>query len=258
VLYFIVRYYSLVSLIALTAVFTSVDLSVQVCKRYIRWVLPGGLFVFILALDSILLLRVFALYNRNKQIFTILLICVLADLGVAFGAAIVSAQHLAANVIRMPSPWLGCASKLPDLKFILIAYILNYILSLIFLGMTVWKMIDRHRCLHGRLSWMTLHKMDNVSPILVVFVRDGSIFFAIASVATFVGLLVPYMVHGPARASFLPWEIALYSYSGAHLILDLRAARTEGPTWNDTMSAQYRTGPQCSMKFTSSIGCTEE
>jgi len=242
-LYVIVRYYAIVNLIALVAIYTSIDLSIKVCQRFALWIIPGGLFIFVVSLDAILLLRVFALYKCNKQVFTVLLMLLLAEFVAVLWASISMARHLAANIIVMPSPWQGCTSELPTLKLVLVPFVLNYTLSLLFLAMTVWKLLANHQHLHGKLTWKTLHNLDNVSPLLLAFVRDGSIFFALASVTTFLGLIVPFMVNGPTKATFLPWTLALYSYSGSHLILDLRAAGTKGnggSTWNDALSSQYR------------------
>jgi len=253
-LYFIIRYYCIVNLIAIVAVYSSTSLSLEDCQRFFLWSIPGGAPVFTLALNVILLLRIFALYNRNKQIFTILLVLVLAESAVALWATVILTKRLATNAIRVPPPWRGCASELPMLKFLLITYILNFALSLLFLAMTLWKLVENHRRLGHKLIWKTLYNTDNISPLLLAFVRDGSIFFALGSIGTLLGLIALFVLHGPVQAMFHPWILALYSYSGAHLILDLRATGNADSTWNETLS------PQCGpdgflhgIRFTSSI-----
>jgi len=240
VLYFIVRYYSLVYLITLVGIYTSVNVSVPVCQQYFLWSINGGSPVFIIALDGILLLRVVALYKQDKRVFVVLLILVLGDFAAVLWATIRMSRYLAANIIVIPPPWQGCAAALPKSKFILATYILNSTVSSLFLVMTVWKLLENHRWgSQGKLTWRTLYDMGNVSPLLLAFMRDGSIFFAIASVGSFLAIIALFMVQGPIQASFLPWIFALYSYSGAHLILDLRAAGRRGNCWNETMSLQY-------------------
>jgi len=244
-LYFIVRYYGLLNLIAIVGVDTSTNLSVPVCQQYFKWTIPGGPSLFIVILDGILLLRVYALYNRSKRVLLILLVLVIGDFASALYATITLANDLASGVIAMPAPWQGCAAKVPQMTFVLTAYVPNFTLSLLFLGMTLWKLIQNHQRIYGKLTWKNLRTTGNISPLLFAFVRDGSFFFALASTATFIGLLPTFVVGGPAGGGFLPWTLAVYSYSGAHLILKLRAVGTKGnadQTWNETMSVQYHPG----------------
>jgi hypothetical protein len=51
--------------------------------------------------------------------------------------------------------------------------------SVLFLGMTLWKLLENHQDIYGKFTWKTWRDMDSVSPLLVAFVRDGSIFFAL-------------------------------------------------------------------------------
>jgi len=239
VLYFIVRYYSLITIIAIVGIFTHVNVPIHVCKQYFLWTIIGGPSVFIITLDLILLLRVFALYDRSKRLFSILLVLVLGDFAAALWGAIKLAKALAAKVMLIPAPWRGCVTAVPDMKYILTCYVPNYTLSLLFLAMTLWKLLENHQDVYGKFTWKSLRNMDNMSPLLFAFVRDGSVFFALASVATFLGLIASFMVHGPIQAAFFPWTLAMYSYSGAHLVLNLRAAGTKGnadQSWNETLS----------------------
>ena len=56
----------------------------------------------------------------------------------------------------------------------------NAVSSVLFLGMTVWKLVENHQDLHGKLTWKSLRNMDSMPPLLLAFVRDGSIFFALS------------------------------------------------------------------------------
>jgi len=44
--------------------------------------------------------------------------------------------------------------------------------------MTLWKLFESQR-LYGKLNWKTLRDIKTISPVLLAFVRDGSIFFAL-------------------------------------------------------------------------------
>lgn len=245
VLYYIVRYYGLINLIIMLAVFipASENLSAKVCHRYFFWGVGFSPTILVIALDTLLLLRIFALYKRSKPVFVILLVLVLGDFAATLWANITLAKDLVAGFMVLPAPWQGCASQIPKLNFMLAVYIPNFALSLLFLAMTLWKLVENHQEVHGKLSWRMLRSMQSISPLLLAFVRDGSIFFALTSVNTFIQIMTAYVVKGLAQAAFLPWIVALYSYAGSHLILNLRAAGTKGnteQTWNETLSIQHR------------------
>jgi len=214
------------------------------CQRYFLWVIPAGFSTLTIALDLILLLRLFALYNRRKQLFAILLILVIGNSSVTLWTQIKLAKLLAATVLAMPAPWRGCTSNVPNLKFMLLGYVPNFALSLLFLALTLRKLVANYQSLYGKLTWKSFRDMNRMSPLLLAFTRDGSILFALTTLISFLGLCGTYfVVHGPMQAAFMPWILAVYSYAGAHLILGLRAVGAKGnadQTWNETLSFQYR------------------
>lgn len=44
--------------------------------------------------------------------------------------------------------------------------------------MTVWKLVENQK-IYGRLSWKNLRNLKAISPLLLAFVRGGSVFFAL-------------------------------------------------------------------------------
>lgn len=114
----------------------------------------------------------------------------------------------------------------------------NLTLALVFLGLTLWKLFQTQRSLNGSFTLKKLRELDSVSPILMAFVTDGSVFFALIAAALVVGMIPSFAVSGPIQSAFLPWTMAFYSYSGAHLVLNLRSrvlGKSATPTWNDTL-----------------------
>ncbi|KIM36142.1 hypothetical protein M413DRAFT_31896 [Hebeloma cylindrosporum] len=152
-------------------------------------------------------------------------------------------KGLAANVVQAPTPFRGCSSTDPISKTIILAYVPNFALSVLFLAMTLWKLFQNQKML-GDVSWTNLRDLKGMSPLLIAFVRDGSIFFAQACLAGFLGLVSTYVVHGVIASVFYPWTLVIYSFSGAHLVLDLRAAGKEGTSqsWDATMSTHRAQG----------------
>ncbi|KAK0437003.1 hypothetical protein EV421DRAFT_1083293 [Armillaria borealis] len=148
------------------------------------------------------------------------------------------AIDLAAGVYSVPAPWQGCTAPVPKFGFVLSAYVPNLTLALVFLGLTLWKLFQTHRSLNGSITLKKLRELESVSPLLMAFVTDGSVFFALIAAALVVGMIPSFAVSGPIQSAFLPWTMAFYSYSGAHLILNLRSrvlGESATPTWNDTL-----------------------
>ncbi|KAK0236795.1 hypothetical protein EDD85DRAFT_952734 [Armillaria nabsnona] len=198
----------------------------------------GGPSFVIIILDIILLLRVFSLYNRNRWLLTFMVLFVVGDATGALYACSRLAIDLAAGVYSVPAPWQGCTAPVPKFGFVLSAYVPNLTLALVFLGLTLWKLFQTHRSLNGSITLKKLRELESVSPLLMAFVTDGSVFFALIAAALVVGMIPSFAVNGPIQSAFLPWTMAFYSYSGAHLILNLRSrvlGESATPTWNDTL-----------------------
>jgi hypothetical protein len=54
--------------------------------------------------------------------------------------------------------------------------------------MTLWKLVENHQRIHGKLTFKNMRTMGNISPLLLAFVRDGSVFFALyVSITNFKG-----------------------------------------------------------------------
>jgi len=168
------------------------------------------------------------------------------------------AKDLAAGVLAVPAPWEGCATRVPDIRFGLVAYILDFMLSLVFLVMTLRKLVESHRDNHGKLSLRSFRDMESMSPLLVAFVRDGTIFCSVNCYylpqddggiccgrnarTRVLSICTNSRYTNRGAHHHFSWLFALDSYTGAHLILNLRAAglrRNGDSTWNETLSIQY-------------------
>jgi len=241
ILYIIVRYYGFIILISITWGNSFSNPSLDFCRKYFLWTIAGGIPVFVGALDFILFLRIYALYNGNKLVTGPVFLLVIADIiGVTWGST-VAGIRTGERVVTNPAPWRGCATDASKkmLAKIVITFTLNQMLSLLFLLLSLWKMFKDYEDQSGRLTWRRISDVKTLSPLLFAFVRDGSLYFALTSVAEFLLILATLVVQGPVRKAMIPWVLFLLSHSGAHLILDLRAAGAEGNTdmtWNQTPS----------------------
>ena len=186
------------------------------------------------------------------------------------------------GVIFVPAPYRGCAVLSPDLKFMLACLYVLYIFPLLlgffwqwgkllqhsdlwivswvaarkrlwptptislvlFLGMTLWKLLENHQVVHGKLTWRSLYDTKAMSPLMFAFVRDRSILFALfvpsipsrpdslynihiseqlvsfprsplyerlhscnLSVINFLRVIAFYVVQGPTKTIFVPYVL---------------------------------------------------
>ncbi|PBK71707.1 hypothetical protein ARMSODRAFT_954532 [Armillaria solidipes] len=187
-IYFLARYYPFLYLMSrllsphISYEYVIVSLATDIpkrrhrssCQAYWYWSLIGGPSFVIIILDIILLLRVFSLYNRNRWLLTFMVLFV----GALYACSRL-AIDLAAGVYSVPAPWQGCTAPVPKFGFVLSAYVPNLTLALVFLGLTLWKLFQTHRSLNGSITLKKLRELESVSPLLMAFVTDGSVFFAL-------------------------------------------------------------------------------
>ena len=130
--------------------------------------------------------------------------------------------------------------------------------------MTLWKLLENNQGWSAKVTWKSLCKIDAVPPLLLAFVRDGSIFFALCvgfpdlvqfvthpasqsiwsaflsffralltevlilpkypPVTCFLGFIAPFIAHGPVEGAFLPYVHMLIVH--AEVLIDLIARWT--------------------------------
>ncbi|KAK0202573.1 hypothetical protein DFS33DRAFT_1384936 [Desarmillaria ectypa] len=221
------------------------------CHLYYYWSFLAGPSTYIFILDLILLLRVYALYNQNKFLFIFLSFCTAGSVATALWAFSVVCRHVVSSTTAMAAPWRGCKSVSPNMKYSIAAYVPNFLLSVLFLGLTVTKFWRTYRAISGRTydPRTIMTQMKHISPLLTAFVEDGCVFFALITFALMLRIATAFFMRGPIHAIFLPWSIVCYYYAGSHLLLNLRwysvrYCRHDEPTWDDSISIVLTTiGP---------------
>jgi len=147
---------------------------------------------------------------------------------------------------NLPAPWRGCAAGAPDTTFMLISQVPNCTLSLLFLALTLRKLVQSHKMCCGKLTWKSLCNLKSTgTPLLLAFVCDGSTFFVLTSCVEVLRAAVLYTAGwDPSRKVIvIEWIFVFNSYAGVHLILDLRVRGLKGDTeqtWNETMSIRWQ------------------
>ncbi|KIJ31981.1 hypothetical protein M422DRAFT_783643 [Sphaerobolus stellatus SS14] len=178
-LYLLIRYYPVVCLLLMATVNTTLGDKHNVCISYMWWLCATTPQIMIIGANSILLLRIHALYGRNRKLLIALLFCVGVELGLEFYAGIKAAILATKNIIEAPAgiPLSGCliVSNPFTFQFTLFAWIPCIFNALTFFLLTAYKFYEKVIA-ESQDSWRSLGRKD-ISPVLIAFVRDGTIFF---------------------------------------------------------------------------------
>ncbi|KAJ7485816.1 hypothetical protein FB451DRAFT_1083318 [Mycena latifolia] len=142
VLYLVVRYYTLLVLVV-TDVWFFATWSESSCARHVR-ILPGIAVFIDLAIESVLAIRIYAIYGCDRKIGVFLVALIAGFLGVMIAVPI-----LAFDYTRLPS-WPGpcIVTGRPSIagpKFIIAFYAAPMTLDMIMTAMTVYRVIEENR-----------------------------------------------------------------------------------------------------------------
>ncbi|KAF9522905.1 hypothetical protein CPB83DRAFT_899218 [Crepidotus variabilis] len=250
VLYLLARYYGLIYLIITLIVGSNTKLTSEVfvntlcvlfpnrfpaltsvsCRGYLYYYSYGGDIFFTSIVNAIFVIRIHALYGKSQKILALFVSLCLIEFGFELGTTYIAAKTSAesATVNPLGIPWPGCIGTALPLKLTLLAWIPCLTVATILFAFTIFKFKDalRKQAIISRSE--SQEKINNLSPMMVVFIRDGSLYFflifAILLLCTV--LIVPR--DEDSALPLMPWIIAVYSLSGSHLILDLRKAGQNG------------------------------
>lgn len=209
---------------------TCTGLSVKFCQNYLWFYSMGGAIIFTTAINAILVLRLYALFGRSFRVLAILIAILTVEFAtefyISFKIGLVTQKTAFVAPPGVPLP--GCLATAPT-HFTLASWIPCLIAATIFFLMTAYKMLqslaDMRR---GGISW-SIQNQHSISPILLAFFQDGTIYFSLIAVILLVCTITTIVLEGPMKIVGQGWLIAIYSFSGSRLILNLRqAARHDG------------------------------
>ncbi|KAF5318937.1 hypothetical protein D9611_013680 [Ephemerocybe angulata] len=197
------------------------------CKGFFDYSILGNM-VHTVVVDLIFVLRISALWAQDRKVVTFFSLICIAEAGLEI-YGIYWAGHLAAKKATPAFlPGLpGCWSDYADPKhFELIAWIpCSIVPFLLFFVGTMLKFRDsvtlpgsNHTLLEAVKS---AFQANHISPLLLVFVRDGAFFFLITTVTTVVVAALSVHKNWYIGPSF-PWFASMYSIASTHLVLNLR------------------------------------
>ncbi|KAF6745802.1 hypothetical protein DFP72DRAFT_924266 [Ephemerocybe angulata] len=207
------------------------------CREYYRAltveVAQAGNQLYLIIVDIICIMRIFALYNRNLKILALTMTATAVELGAGYYAVWrVTGFNGAQDPPRSElSDRYGCGFLLaPMTKDMLKMYTFKMSLSaanaVLFLVLSLYKLKSQLRLRRIRTDgdkkagW--IGQLESLSPLLVAFVRDGALTES-AVVEALSATLALY------RGAFYftplaPWLVVVFSYTGCRLILNIRRA----------------------------------
>ncbi|GBE89018.1 hypothetical protein BKA93DRAFT_343936 [Sparassis latifolia] len=159
-----------------------------------------------MAVDTILIIRIHAMYNRNKMILSTVLFLFLLEC-----AGMVTV--LALTIPKMTFTT-GCIITSTPSHFV-VFWILSLVFETVLFALTLFKFWGSVTCTLGKHS------------VVYVLFRDGIWAYAIIFVVMLLNTLMYDLVKNALAGVCFFWELAVMSFAGSHVLLNLRRLATQ-------------------------------
>ncbi|TDL18504.1 hypothetical protein BD410DRAFT_793209 [Rickenella mellea] len=214
VLYLWTRYFALFVQVIAIAESTSMKVTTTVCAG---WAYFEGITgqMLVMGVELLLMLRVWALYKRDRRVLYFLVALYIAEVTantVILGMSLPGIKSVPPLRGLFPPdfPLSGCFPiKVP--KFFFSYWIPTLIFeSVLFILMT--------------LNFVRLARGNKPMPLLTLFFRDGTVYYAVIFAALLIQVLLYELVNSALAQVAIGWQLTMFSIMGARLVLNLRAA----------------------------------
>ncbi|KAF5318927.1 hypothetical protein D9611_013679 [Ephemerocybe angulata] len=195
--------------------------------------------------DAIFVLRIYALWGKSRKILISFSLLCIVEVGLEFFATYWCGRAASVHAIPAFLPGLeGCWTNYSDPRnFGLVGWIPCSIVPFLFLLATLVKFRESIAFPGNKQSFLQdiRQAQHNISPIIIVFVRDGAFFFFIITVTTVIVMVLSEYKEGFYIAPSYPWFATIYSIASSHLVLNLRrqGANAGRPTMIHNMDLGY-------------------
>jgi len=243
--YIFLRLYSMAFIASNLYIRDRVGYSNKFCKAYHWWGIMGVPVVTNITANILLCMRLYALYRRDVKILAFLLFIFLGSLSAELYVCVAYAINSAKGPgTVLPPPIPGCIpASIPQGFSAIIAWVPTVTAQGIYFLMSVLHIFHTESTTRKRktaVKWETLFQSGRgTTSLVVMFVRDGAIFFFMILVSLIMGLVI--MIHDTALTSMaISFIIATYGFAGTRLILNLRESASKGliggdvATWKET------------------------
>ncbi|TCD61857.1 hypothetical protein EIP91_007826 [Steccherinum ochraceum] len=227
--YIFMRYVAVVALSSIIVIITSISTNVTFtsvgCKAWQIWEMAVTLSI-IWMLDAILILRLYAVYNRSKLMLWIILSLYVAEIAIMVYGSIATIDGMVVTpgclILTSPRTFFACwLSALSFQTIVIILMAVNF--------------------------FRTKFRQRSSSAILRILIRDGSWAYALIFLVTLSNSVLYNAGSKPIAGTPYAWAIALYSFAGCHLQMNLLRNKDNRGSGDSTSDDGH--GP----KFTSHI-----
>jgi len=222
VLYLATRYYGLFNTIFNTVVPMLPNLSVSFCTAWSWFIGFSGAVFFTTTVNLIFLLRLRALYHRNRKAVIFLTLLYVVEFITEVTITIITIKDVHMSPIPAGLPLTGCYSSSPG-HLTLVSWIPCLAVACVFFAFTLYQFFLALQDEENKLAFASFRHRKRMAPVISLFVRDGAIFFALIFAVMLINT-VCNVVGGVLTTAGIPWLMAGYSIAGSRLVLNIRGS----------------------------------
>ncbi|OBZ76056.1 hypothetical protein A0H81_03318 [Grifola frondosa] len=206
-MYLFIRYMPILTQASMIPMITSdtsgIHFSSSGCRIWITY--EAAVIVAIeLAVETMLIMRVYALYNRSKLVLVPVLLCFMMEI-----TAMITVISLASSKTQLTPQCIVSNEPIVMIVWWLGSLAFEFILFTL-------TLVKFFQAAHQRMGSRSL---------LNIFVRDGTWAFGLVFVIVLLNTLMYELIHTPLAGmgySYNRWALSAISFAGSHLILNLR------------------------------------
>ncbi|KAI8972452.1 hypothetical protein BD414DRAFT_500383, partial [Trametes punicea] len=225
-LFFLVRYYTLVSLLLTLAVNTNRDVSSEFCQRWLWYNGFNGTLLSAVIGEAIFLLRLYASYNRTKTILATIIFLFLSEFvaGITTAALVVSSLSVTPRPPNYPLP--GCLFTAPKhVNLSTMVWAVAMSVTCVYFLLILYK-FARNLSLRKpgeSSSAVPVWELQQISPLVYSFIRDSAFYFFLVFLGNLLNLLFEIVFAGRALIPMgTVWLMVIYAISASRLCLNTR------------------------------------
>ncbi|TFK89329.1 hypothetical protein K466DRAFT_597866 [Polyporus arcularius HHB13444] len=253
-LYFLVRYYTLVSLLLTVAVNSSHEVSFTLTTGAVRWRWYNGFNGTLTSAvfgEAMFLMRLYAAYQRSTAILIVIIILFLAEfvIGTVTAALVVSSFHVVPRPPNYPLP--GCLFTPPKhVNLSLMVWAVAMGVTCVYFLLILYKFARNLsvRKNAGPSNVVPIWELQRISPVVFSFLRDSAFYFFLVFIGNTMNLVFELVFAGRAIIPMgTVWLMVIYALSASRLCLNTRGSlhrrRSEYELesgWHDIIELQDR------------------
>ncbi|KZT23029.1 hypothetical protein NEOLEDRAFT_1137145 [Neolentinus lepideus HHB14362 ss-1] len=224
ILYYLVRYFTMFSLIFNLAVETNSRVSTTFCEFW-NWYRPFTGPEFSMALgEALFLMRICALYPQNWKVFALITLLYFSQITSATILIVLEVRSIQPIPISLYFPIPGCTTT--SQRYVREGYTswaIALLTSFVYFGLTMYKSIRSFHCLRRQSLWSTILEMRHLAPMYYIFARDGVLYFFVIAISNSLNMLftVAYTDRAVEQVG-IAGLMAAYGVMSSRLFLNLR------------------------------------